>query len=393
MIIICEPQCIGFEHVEVNMALLNVISIAFPNDKILFFGESTHLGYISNDIHRLGLNLENIKFFPIKIPPRNFSNLRRLGMEISLVNKIGSIAKSNEPKMIIFLSVTSSGLTAIKLFLYGNKKLKFIVIPHNILETILNKPSVIPWEAPFWFRWVLMFGNKDNIRYLLLGPSIKDKLIVELPNLEKYVLSIDLPYPYNEQFDVIRRNKSKVVTFGVLGVGGRHKGTDLFFKLAAEVSKVVTTNNPKFILIGHIVHNDLKRKIPESVFVPSPDKPLTREDFDMYAKSIDYAVYPYNKDAYRLTASGAFFDAVYYAKPVIAIKNPFFEYYFKVMGNIGFLCDDYNQMKETIIGILNNDNTDEYDIQANNIMNSRKQFTQTNLAEKLKSEFHKLGII
>ena len=43
MIIICEPQCIGFEHVEFNAALITLIQYAYPNKKILFLSESEHL--------------------------------------------------------------------------------------------------------------------------------------------------------------------------------------------------------------------------------------------------------------------------------------------------------------------------------------------------------------
>jgi len=43
MIIICEPQCIGFEHAEFNAALLSVIKHAFPDEEIMFVAEKEHI--------------------------------------------------------------------------------------------------------------------------------------------------------------------------------------------------------------------------------------------------------------------------------------------------------------------------------------------------------------
>ena len=46
MIIVAEPQCVGFEHVEVNTALLTVIRQAFPTKEIWFFAEKEHLNLV-----------------------------------------------------------------------------------------------------------------------------------------------------------------------------------------------------------------------------------------------------------------------------------------------------------------------------------------------------------
>jgi hypothetical protein len=389
MIIICEPQCVGFEHAEVNTALLNVISIAFPDDKILFFCESSHLEHIIHNIDKLGLNLVNVKFLQINVPPRMLSNIRRLRIELDIVNKIGSMAKNNETNVIIFLSVTTPGLIAIKVLLHKNKELKCIVIPHMILETILNRPSLIPWETPFWLKPIISRYN-ERINYLVLGPSIKKELNLVLPEL-KDIIAIDLPYFFDQNELPQYMNDKKGLSFGSFGVGSRSKGTDLFFRLAAEISAERASNKPKFTIIGPIVDKTLRYEIPKVVNIPSPDTLLNREDFDRLAKNIDYAIFCHNKASHRLTASGAFFDAIAYAKPMIALKNPFFEYYFNMAGDIGYLCNDYLDMKNIVINILESGSADHYNTQVSNILKFRERFEHQAIARTLKDNYIQHG--
>ncbi|WP_286242570.1 hypothetical protein [Methanobacterium ferruginis] len=59
---------------------------------------------------------------------------------------------------------------------------------------------------------------------------------------------------------------------------------------------------------------------------------------------------------------------------MISIKNPYVEYYFKEMGDIGYLCEDYNEMKEIILRILENHSNIEYQRKQKNILSGRKKY-------------------
>ena len=54
----------------------------------------------------------------------------------------------------------------------------------------------------------------------------------------------------------------------------------------------------------------------------------------------------------RLVASATFLDALSYVKPGIYLRNPYVEYYFEQMGDIGYLCDSYEEMREVVLAIL-----------------------------------------
>lgn len=167
-------------------------------------------------------------------------------------------------------------------------------------------------------------------------------------------------------------------------MGHRNKGTDLFFKLAAEVHEEKHNGKSVFILIGPITDVEIKKMKTFDVMIPSPDNPLDRDEFEQYAARIDYAVFCYPCPSYRLAASGALFDAFSFAKPIIAIRNPFFEYYFEEMGDIGYLYDSYEEMKESIINIVDNFPADRYEQQRSNIIKNREKYSVQRLGMQFK---------
>ena len=89
-----------------------------------------------------------------------------------------------------------------------------------------------------------------------------------------------------------------------------------------------------------------------SVNIPSPDVPLDQEAYEKYCRCIDYALFFNRPSAYELRASGAILDAFSFLKPIIALKSPLSEYYFKKMGDIGYLCENYNAVRDTVLDIL-----------------------------------------
>jgi hypothetical protein len=98
---------------------------------------------------------------------------------------------------------------------------------------------------------------------------------------------------------------------------------------------------------------------------------------------VDYAVFFYPADSYRLTASGAFFDALAFAKPLIAIRNPFFEHYFSRFGDIGYLCDDYAEVKKMVSDILMHGSGGRYERQIKNLLRCRKSLSLEKIGETL----------
>jgi hypothetical protein len=90
----------------------------------------------------------------------------------------------------------------------------------------------------------------------------------------------------------------------------------------------------------------------------------------------------YPKEAYQFMPSGVFFDAIKLEKPIIAIRNSFFEYYFSLLGNIGFLVDDLVEMK-VLIGKLDRGEIDCYKEQLNHLHQAKEMLSIESIKAQL----------
>ncbi|NQT30022.1 MAG: glycosyltransferase [Candidatus Saganbacteria bacterium] len=379
MIFICEPNCSGFEHAEVNSALLYVVASAFPQEKIFFAAEKEHLKHVTSKLKQFKvLNLTGIT---INIPPRYSPDFVKMIPSLFQTIKIFNLASKLKSKKILFCSTTSPGLISIKILQRIYKNIRCIVMPHSILELTLRIPKrwYLIYPLLFWFRHVFLVGNSDKISYLVLGEFIKKQLQLDFPNLNTKICSIDTPYNFcpTPTFTPPKSN----VRFAFLGVGTVSKGIDLFFRLAADCEKARVKSPPQFTLIGH-----LKDKIPAALYsntsITISRKILSRAEFAQRISEIHYTLYLYK--SYRLSTSGALFDAFSYVKPIIALRNPVFDYYFSVLGDIGYLCESYEEIKNKVLEIVNTSPHERYRTQCNNILKGREKLGYPNLARKFK---------
>lgn len=237
----------------------------------------------------------------------------------------------------------------------------------------------MPSKAPFWFRFWLSFGNMKRLNYLALSPYIEERLSRQLPRITQHVKSIDLPY-FFEIEKKPRRFERDIIRFGAFGVGSRYKSADIFFRISREVVSSHTRFAPEFVLVGFLDPEVSHKLKDDSVIVPPFEVPFSRESFADLAKSVDYAIFP---SYYQLAVSSALMDAFSYAKPIIALKQPLFEYYFKAMGDIGYLCESYEDMKDLIFAILEETPTERYLTQQRNIVEGREQFSPTAVSRQL----------
>ncbi|BCR04672.1 hypothetical protein DESUT3_17410 [Desulfuromonas versatilis] len=156
----------------------------------------------------------------------------------------------------------------------------------------------------------------------------------------------------------------------------------MFFKLAKEVCYGRGNSKTQFTLVGSLVDRDIDDFASSAIVMPSPDQPLSRAEFCTRAKAIDYALFFLDPAEYELRASGTLFDAFAFLKPIIAIENPFFDYYFRKMGDIGYLCKDYEEMKSVVQELVNKPATDRYCRQQHNIARWIREFNNENQARK-----------
>ncbi|NYB52591.1 MAG: hypothetical protein HVN35_08550 [Methanobacteriaceae archaeon] len=380
MIILCEPICIGFEHVEFNSTFIKIVEMCL-NDKITFFGEVTHITYVKNILEQNEHNNynKNIIYESVEIPERLKSRMGRFPKEYRLIRDLLNYASSNHVKYVIFTSITSSALAAIKILLRKFKDIKVLVIPHSELDLITQIP--LSRDLFFWFRWWLKYFNHPNLKYLLLGESLRDELIKELPELADISEYIDFPLVF-KNYDVSNLDYSQL-KFGFLGVGSMRKGFEDFLKLSNDIKTKFKEKDISFVLVGHVIDESLQ--VDDNLIEIISESPLEEDEYYLRINEMDYILFLHKPEYYRFTASGVFTDAISCIKPVIAIENPFLKYYFDLMGDIGYLCSSTQEIREVIEEIIINPDPERYAQQQLNILQKREKFSVEKISDKFKT--------
>jgi hypothetical protein len=134
-----------------------------------------------------------------------------------------------------------------------------------------------------------------------------------------------------------------------------NKNSHLLYQLAEMQNYNIASNRVKFIQVGNVSPEVLSYSniyvniLNNNEFIPFAV-------FEENIKQSDYFIYFFKENTlYDLCPSGTFFDAIKYRKPIISLRNPFFDYYFRRLGNIGDLCDSVEEMSTIIDGILLDD--------------------------------------
>jgi hypothetical protein len=384
MILACEPICIGFEHSMVNAAMLAVVKDAFPGEELLFAAEEGHLRLVEHDPGIV--SREGMTFQALPLPLRKASSAERFDSGLRMVRELFFSAEHKKASLVVFTCIDGETLHAIKMLLGESPGFQCVVVLHGILSSVGRRPSLLPWKNRHLFRNWLLRENPERLAYIVLGESIERELAARFPALRPHLISIDLPYRFAAPEEYVPF-PDRTVSFGSLGVLRKVKGSHLFLRLAGEVASARTAYRPRFVCVGPIVDKKLRRLLSSAVSIPSPDTPLPLETYAALTRKLDYAVLLHGAET-ALQGSGVLFDAFSYLKPVIALKSPYFTSYFEKMGNIGYLCDHYADLKRRVFDLLDHPPVDEYLLQRQALLTGREQLQVPVLAETLQ---RKLG--
>ncbi len=379
-IVLCEPQCFGFEHAPVNAALLGVFQHAFPERELVFISEATHGQCVFDLCKRAGVTYRSVTVLP---PRRNLGHIKRIFPERRHFSQVVTFVESLGCQAIVFTSLTDTGYYLQKKSVEKGNNIRFINFLHGMLQSLREPAPRKPWKKPFWFPGLLRQPIHENILFIVYGESIRSLAVQLLPTLTDHILTLDHPVFFHSPGPPERNT---TVHIGSVGIGGRSKGTHLLFDLARKFVDETRSGLVEFTVIGPLVDKKIK-EIPECVHVPSPDAPLERLAYERHIGSIDYALYLYDATAYTLTASGAFMDAVAFAKPIIALENPFFRAYFDRFGDIGFLCPTIEEVFRTIKMLADDNQQQRYRAQVQNIKEGRESISLPALGTTLNNMF------
>ena len=376
-IIVVELQCCGIEHAMCNAALIYTIYLTSLFKRISFFAEKEHLDYVKNELRNLGI-VNLIDCFVINIPNRKLIGYKRLLIEVIICNHLYSLASGQKGTKMIFCSATGTCLFAIKvLMLLKYRRTYTLVTIHSYLSTLLKKQN---WKSFLCLKNVLSIPHPANLYLIALSESIMQNIQkLKLKNNTKWKV-LPLAYFWTTENSLIELPVHEY-KFCFLGTGGADKGLLTFCNLADDIS--ISCFNAKFVVAG-FYSGDVNKK-PFSEYIPAiSNYPLEKGVYNKIVANSNYVVSTSNPEHYKLTASATFLDALSFLKPGIYLKNDYIEYWFKKLGDIGYLCDTYDDIVLTIRSIVSNFPEKKYRNQIENIRKGRVIFEPKYLSKELK---------
>ncbi|MDA9555547.1 hypothetical protein N9R54_04860, partial [Pelobium sp.] len=187
------------------------------------------------------------------------------------------------------------------------------------------------------------------------------------------------------------------IKIGHIGSAGKRKNVDILYNISEKINFLIKKNLIQLSVIG-VLEESIKPYMNDFVinFVDNKvNTPIDRKYYDSQLSNLDYAIFFYGENDFLLRSSAAFFDAIIYEKPIIALNNTFFEKLFLLNGDMGYLCDNKNQLIKVIEDISNLDSTTllKYSEFVKNIQLLKKSLDLKNIADDLNHQLKALHII
>lgn len=190
----------------------------------------------------------------------------------------------------------------------------------------------------------------QNLRFLLMSNLAVD-------NIKKYVSkelysnigAIDHPLLLNtkcRQTINMCKADSRHLNVGTVGILNEHKGSNLYLQLMNQLTDQL--DKIKFHAIGHVQCNSEPFKKLGVIMADETNEALSDDEFYQRVTNLDFILYFYDKKTYRLTASGALLDSIRFRKPIISLRNEYFEYFFKKYGPVGYLVNSLDEMTQLL---------------------------------------------
>lgn len=381
-------------HMVFNSSILKMLLEMYPGEQIVSHGifsnqESTRK--LLSEVELKNISFRTIDY--VKAPSENklIKALFYIKKEKKRKKMFKDILLTSSEKDLIFLSIT----TFTSFIAFKKLKSKFqvptIAVLHGDLDFVYNAKTKI--EKLIKASYKKVFRTKaPNFQYLLLNKISKQYVVRDGYLKAEEILEIDHPYNMLES-DVLKENifNYTSLSFGHIGsMEVERKNSHYIYTLAAKLKQEIEAKMVSFRAIGLITPDILPYKnnwVEEEVGNKQSNKPdyLSREDYESKLAALNYSLFFYDKNQYIFRASGAIIDAIAAAIPFIVIKHPIFDYIFKSAGNVGFICDDLDEMELLVRKIILKDKEvlGQYESQVTNLIEFRKKLSVSFVAKDL----------
>lgn len=364
---VVEANMTGLQHSYPNGIYVNILRNIIGEGKLFLYCSEEHFS-------NLGIQKQDVIVNYIKVLKPGKYRIIKFFLEYFQTMKI---IKNTDSELIIFLSSFPNVQFFHTLFHKKFKTKKIIIMTHGEAEgLIMNGRKWKFWSYPFWISKCFKLKLPTNMSRIVLGKSIKEN-INQISNNER-IFFIDQPRENFKTENQILPNKQNNI-FAYIGNCLYKKGGNTFIK----ASSCLETNSASiFKIIGayDLTTDVLNERI---VLLGEPHKMIPRAVFEDSLQTITYACFPYPSNTYKFTASGAVLDALIYLKPIIYIKNDYFDGIFSEAGDIGYRCKDEEEFIETIRYLDMFPDEERYKNQVRNLLKLQEKFSIKNIEKQM----------
>jgi hypothetical protein len=268
-------------------------------------------------------------------------------------------------RLVVYCSTAPKGIVLLKSILRGRQG------PRDVLALFHNQLSrLLPLSRLNELSLMFLVPQPRSLRFLVLGESIRENLLRYVSFRPGGLAAIDLPsilssHPLKEG------GGDGKLRFGFLGVS-LNKGFEEFLSLARRLRE--SGSRSMYSMVGTVNH--LPDAAPLLDILPDAGlTPIDEQEYQRRAAALTYVVWTAAPGDYELRASATFVDALAFGKPGIYLRNRYIEHYFRLFGDIGYLCDDLEGLFQVMGDVSANFPQERYLQQVRNIAVARERFT------------------
>jgi len=395
-----DQTSVGNHHMVFNASMVQVLLRIYPNEPITLYGISSNQKSMSEFFTKT--DLERISFKEIVYPSPRIENiifkaLNYFQKEIVRKKMFRKLLSSCEVTDLVFLSITTFTSFSYFVKLKIKYKVPTLACLHGDIDFLYNAQNKYE-KVNGNVHKKLMKINLSNFKFVLLNKIAKPILLKD-----GYLSSanvVDIEHPFTDLKRTRLRNKLtnnpiKLAHIGSMEV--KRKNSHFIYSLAQQLDLLINEKYIELQTIGLITPLVLPFKnslVKEIVGNEESDKPkyLSRTDYEIALEQVHYTLFFYPEIEYVFRASGATVDTIAFEKPIFTLKHPYFEYLFRVAGNVGYMFDDLVAMQLKIKEIANNPTIfeKEYNIQCENLKTFKETLTIDSIAQDLLKQIEKL---
>lgn len=366
MIYVIETMFGGDNHLMVNSSMVEILSAEGKN-RIILYGNPVQGNKIKALCAKADITLRKVK---VQGNPPLYLLPVYVIYQLWLYTRLFIKSARGRHAVVItcIFPVTHYLLKIVKKVF---PRVRLLVVLHGEVEFMRDNKKRILRLLGFFLRQAFRMRCDARTRYLVFGESIRKNMIAQGYVHESEIIAIDHPYNYEVQFSVQQQTMAATPVFGSVGVASPQKNSQLIFDLALRLKSLVKQGKIVMKIVGAL-EAGVEEKANELVIYDKRKIFLERAEYEQRIMALDYILFFYDNSYYKFTASGAFFDTVKFEKPVIALRNDYLDHYFEKLGNIGYLCNNLDEMAAHVSEIAQGRRLPEYEAQKRQMQRAKE---------------------